>query len=162
MKRICFTGHRSICKSAIEPLKTSLRATLDALIQQGAEHFYLGGATGFDTIAAQIVLELKGNNSQINLNLVLPCCREDQTANCRLVDIAKYDRVLAFADSVEYIAERYYNGCMKARNARLVELADCCICYFNPQKYASGTGQTVRLAKKKGITVINIINKLEN
>lgn len=162
MKLIAFTGHRSISKSAVEPLKMALRATLNELIQHGAMNFNVGGANGFDTIAAQTVLELKRNNLKINLHLVLPCCREDQTANWKLEDIEKYDRIFAFADSVEYISNKYYDGCMRARNARLIAIADCCICYFNPQKYASGTGQTIRLANRKGIPVINIMDKLEN
>ena len=45
---------------------------------------------------------------------------------------------------------------MKRRNERLVELADYCICYCtNPR---SGTGQTVRMAKDKGIDIINLFS----
>lgn len=54
-------------------------------------------------------------------------------------------------------SERYYDGCMKGRNARLVELATvCCICYWNVNDKRSGTGQTVRMAQKKGIEIINL------
>lgn len=46
---------------------------------------------------------------------------------------------------------------MKIRNARLVELADGCICYYSG-KYISGTGQTLRMAKRKKIHIINFYN----
>lgn len=63
--------------------------------------------------------------------------------------------ILSAADSVEQTSGHYYNGCMKVRNARLVELADCCFCYWNPNRKRSGTGQTVRMAHKKNIMVVN-------
>lgn len=64
---------------------------------------------------------------------------------------------------MEQVSERYYNGCMKARNARLVELAtDYCICYWNPKDFRSGTGQTVHMAQKKGIEVINLFVSASN
>ena len=70
---------------------------------------------------------------------------------------AELEKLLGLADSVEYVSDRYYNGCMKDRNARLVELATvCCISYWNPNNFRSGTGQTVRMAQKKGIRVINL------
>ena len=48
---------------------------------------------------------------------------------------------------------------MKARTARLVELAsDYCICYWNPKDFRSGTGQTVRMAQKKVIEIINMLD----
>lgn len=74
--------------------------------------------------------------------------------------LADYDRILLMADSTEYISEKYYYGCMKARNARLVELADCCVCYYDNKKSASGTGQTVRMAERKNICIIkDTLNK---
>lgn len=53
--------------------------------------------------------------------------------------------------------------CMKERNARLVELAsECCIAYWNANNKRSGTGQTVRMAQKKGLEVINIFESSSN
>ncbi len=51
---------------------------------------------------------------------------------------------------------------MKIRNAKLIELADVCVCYYNLSQYASGTGQTVRMAQKKEIKIINIATLFEN
>ena len=61
--------------------------------------------------------------------------------------------------NVEKLNDEY----MKARNARLFELAsDYCICYWNPKGFRSGTGQTVRMAQKKGIEVINLFESASN
>ena len=35
---------------------------------------------------------------------------------------AELEKLLGLADSVEYVSDRYYNGCMKARNARLAAM----------------------------------------
>jgi hypothetical protein len=53
------------------------------------------------------------------------------------------------------VAERYYDGCMRARNYKTVDDANACICYLNGD-VRSGTAQTVRYAKKKPIPVINV------
>ena len=48
---------------------------------------------------------------------------------------------------------------MKQRNARMVELVDCCVAYYDESSNArSGTGQTVRMADLKGIEVINLFD----
>lgn len=154
MRSICFTGHRSIIKSA--ELKQSVWNVIENSIKNGVTDFYAGGALGFDTICALVVLQLRRRYPQIRLNLILPCSEEDQTAKWNSDQKLLYNEILVQADSVERVSEHYYNGCMKVRNERLVELADCCICYYNNKKRASGTGQTVRLAEKKGIKIINL------
>ncbi|MDE5859281.1 MAG: hypothetical protein K2H23_02670 [Oscillospiraceae bacterium] len=45
---------------------------------------------------------------------------------------------------------------MKIRNARLVEKADAVICCCKTA--SSGTGQTVEMARKKGIETVNLIS----
>lgn len=154
MKSISFTGHRSVDGKGI--VQNRLIQVLKHLINNGATDFYTGGAVGFDTLAANAVLKLRGKYPHIRLHLILPCCKADQTAKWTMEQVSEYNRILLVADSIEYISKRYYNGCMKARNARLVELADCCVCYYDNKKSASGTGQTVRMAEHKDIHIINI------
>lgn len=86
--------------------------------------------------------------------MLLPCPANEQIKGWNKTQIARYNEILQAADSVIVLSEHYTDDCMKQRNKRLVELADCCICYCaNPR---SGTGQTVRMAKDKGIEVKNI------
>ncbi len=154
MKSICFTGHRIVQNP--KKVQDKLIKTLELLIKDGATDFYAGGAIGFDTLAAEAVTNLRKNYPNIKLHLVLPCCEAEQTAHWNDLQKSKYREILAAADSVEYISERYYEGCMKKRNVRLVELSECFVCYYNDKKSASGTGQTVRMALKSGLKVINI------
>lgn len=156
-KSACFTGHRSISADITE-LSKKLYALLERMIvEQGLTEFYSGGAIGFDTITALIILQLREKYSQIKIHLILPCPNEEQTINWTTDQISDFLYILSLADSVEYTSEHLYNGCMKVRNARLVEYAsECCICYWNENRIRSGTGQTVRMARRKGIEVINL------
>ncbi|MGN0608767.1 MAG: SLOG family protein [Oscillospiraceae bacterium] len=160
MRSCCFTGHRKI--QITENLTRILSNNLCCLIEEyGVTDFYSGGAVGWDTLCAQTVINLRRKYPQIRLHLILPCCEEQQTAAWSGRQKAEYREILAAADSVEFISENYYNGCMKKRNARLVELADFCVCYYNEKNSASGTGQTVRMALKKHIILINLYS-IEN
>ncbi len=154
MKFVCFTGHRIVQNP--KKVQDKLIKTLELLIKDGTTDFYAGGAIGFDTLAAEAVTNLRKNYPNINLHLVLPCCEAEQTAHWSDSQKSKYWEILAAADNIEYISEHYYNGCMKKRNARLIELSDCCVCYYNNKNSASGTGQTVRMALKKGVKIVNI------
>ena len=152
MKTCCFTGHRII---KITPeLAQRLKDTIIELIEQGVTDFYNGGAIGFDMLCAETVIELKAEYPDIKLHLLLPCPPEEQVKGWNKAQIARYNEILQAADSVTVLSEHYTDDCMKQRNERLVELSDCCICYCtNPR---SGTGQTVRMAREKGIDVINL------
>ena len=152
MKTCCFTGHRII---KITPeLVQRLKDTIIELITQGVTDFYDGGAIGFDMLCAETVIELKAEYPDIKLHLLLPCTPEEQVKRWNKAQIAKYKEILQAADSVTVLSGHYTRDCMKQRNERLVELADCCICYYNNPR--SGTGQTVRMAREKGIDVLNL------
>ena len=155
MTRICFTGHRQIRNDGT--LTIRLEETLRNLIEQhGATDFYSGGAIGWDTLCAETVLKLRSTYPHIRLHLVLPCCEAEQTASWNSIQKETYHKILSAADSVEFVSEHYYDGCMKKRNARLIEHADCCVCYYNEKRSASGTGQTVRMALNRNMTIVNL------
>ena len=152
METCCFTGHRII--KVTPELVQRLHDTIINMIESGVTDFYDGGAIGFDMLCAETVIELKAEYSDIKLHLLLPCPPEEQVKGWNKSQVERYNKILQAADSVTVISEHYTRDCMKQRNGRLVELADCCICYCaNPR---SGTGQTIRLAKKQGILVINL------
>lgn len=155
MKKICFTGHRNL---AITPeLKKNLFFILEKLITEGATDFYAGGALGWDIFCEYAVCAMKEKYPHIRLHLILPCSAEEQTSKWTDTQKKYFYKFLSCADSVEYTSEHYSSTCMKIRNARLVELADVCICYYSG-KYISGTGQTIRMAERKKIRIINFYN----
>ncbi len=154
MKFVCFTGHRIVQNP--RKVQEQLINVLELLIKDGATDFYAGGAIGFDALASETIIRLRQIYPHIKLHLVLPCCEAEQTARWNDSQKSEYRKILTAADSVEYISERYYDGCMKKRNARLIELSECCVCYYNDKNSASGTGQTVRMAITKNILIVNI------
>lgn len=162
-KSACFTGHRTI-KTDMNSFSALLLSVIEQMItDRNITDYYAGGAYGFDSIASLSVLQLKEKYPEVRLHLILPCSDEEQTDGWNTKRKTEFENILGLADSVEQVSERYYNGCMKARNARLVELAsDYCICYWNSKDFRSGTGQTVRMAQKKGIEVINLFESASN
>ena len=86
----------------------------------------------------------------------MPCPAEEQTAEWSEGNKFEYSKILIEADSREMVSKSYTYSCMKKRNQRLVDLADCCICYHNENISVCGTAQTVRMARDKGIPVINL------
>ena len=154
METCCFTGHRII--KVTPELVQRLHDTIVNMIESGFTDFYDGGAIGFDMLCAETVIALKAEHSDIKLHMLLPCPPEDHAKRWNKAQIAKYNEILQMADSVTVLSEHYTEDCMKQRNKRLVELADCCICYCNNPR--SGTGQTVRMAKDKGIDIINLFS----
>lgn len=162
-KSACFTGHRSIEKHK-EVLKSVLASVLEQLItQREITEFYAGGAYGFDALASLTVLKLKEQYPQVKLHLMLPCSNEEQTEGWTDEQKAEYHHILELAECVEYVSEHKTKTCMKERNARLVDSAsECCVCYWNMNDRRSGTGQTVRMAQKKGIEVINLFETAVN
>ena len=155
MKSACFTGHRVISNSERIRLSELLSEYIRREIKNGLRDFYAGGAVGWDTLCAETVISLRNDFTELRLHLILPCSGEAQTAKWSDKQRKDYYRILESADSVEYISDKYYNGCMKRRNERLVEEADVCLCYYDEKNGRSGTGQTVRLSLEKGIKAIN-------
>ena len=96
----CFTGHRRIPLDQLESVTQRLRDAVIASIKDGYLYFGAGGALGFDTLAAQTVLNLKKDYPQIKLILVLPC--RTQTRGWKQEDIEEYNRIMKGADKVVY------------------------------------------------------------
>ncbi len=126
------------------------------LINKGYRYFGTGGALGFDTIAAQTVLNLKKQYSWIRLILVLPCVNQIKGWNKKDIDV--YNKIKNRCDKYVYVSENYYEGCMQKRNRHLVNNSSCCVCYFTGKK--GGTSYTVNYAAKKGLKIYNIGNNV--
>ena len=155
MNTACFTGHRRIINEDL--LETDLISKLErAIVNGGITDYYAGGAYGFDALAEKVIISLRETRyPHIKLHLILPCRSDHQTMNWKRDDAYIYNSILETADTIEYVAYNYYSGCMQARNARLIKLADYCFCYLDVHNQRSGTAQTVRMAQNKGIGVYN-------
>ncbi|MCM1228432.1 MAG: SLOG family protein [Clostridium sp.] len=160
MKSACFTGHRSFTGDTTN-LEARLYDILERVItKKSVTDFYVGGAVGWDELAAKTVLKLRNVYTHIRLHLILPCSNDEQTAKWTEKQKTEFYRILDLADTVEYTSEYYYNGCMKVRNARLVELANFCFCFWDTNRQQSGTAQTVRMAQRKKIMIVNFFRSV--
>ena len=155
MKAACFTGHRKIMENT-SLLSERLYDVLEKHVTDGITDFYIGGAIGFDKIAALTVLRLRKKYPLIKLHLVLPCPPEEQSKYWSDSDQRQLSDIILATNTTEIVCPHYTNDCMRIRNSRLVEYADVCFCYLDPINTRSGTGQTVRMAQRKGIGVVNL------
>ena len=96
----CLTGHRSLPSDPdrLAELRQNLRRLICDLAQQGITTFYTGGALGFDTMAAMMVLELKSRLPQLRLHLALPY--PEQAKRWSRTDRLLYEQIKEHADRV--------------------------------------------------------------
>lgn len=151
-KSCCFTGHRVLPREEVEDIRDMLGRAIEVLISFGCTDFISGGALGFDTLAAEAVIEARKTHPQLRLIMILPC--RDQHKLWNDWSRRRYEGLLQAADQVSYVCERYIKGCMQARNKRMVEAAEYCIAYCNNPR--SGTGGTIAYAKERGLIVTNL------
>ncbi len=149
---VCLTGHRLISNDKIRIVSKRLEAVLKVLINNGYSYFGVGGALGFDKIAALTIISLKSIYNNIKLILVLPCKEHFKYWNDK--EKSDFYEIKFYADKIVYISDEYYKGCTLERNRHLVDCSKICVCYLN--KDYGGTAYTVNYAKKKGLFIINI------
>ena len=148
----CFTGHRMLSNYDIEKIKKHLPTIITNLINNGVRYFGVGGAIGFDTIAALNVIDLRKSHPEIKLISVLPCKSQNERWNEKDKEI--YKEIINNSDKVVYTSEVYFKGCMHKRNRHLVDNSGYCICYLT--RTQGGTAYTVDYALERGLPVINI------
>lgn len=150
-KTCCFTGHRDIIENECT-VRADLKTEVIKLIERGVIYFLSGGARGFDTIAAECILELKENYPHIKLVLIIPCANHNKGWN--VVDKRRYNNVEEMSDKVEILSQHYYRGCMHTRNRYMVDNSSYCLCYL--RKVSGGTAYTEKYAQQKKLRVIHI------
>ena len=150
---VAFTGHRTYDGSA----DAELRATINELYNQGARHFRVGMAEGFDIAAGEMVVELMHSDSDIILEACIPWPTFDAHFNPK--EREKYNHILKHATVVRYSDNAYHPAIFRHRNDMLVEDADTLVAWWNGTQ--SGTAYTVKRAKKLGVTIKNIYPELQ-
>ncbi len=151
-KTCCLTGHRRLSPGEASLARERLDRALRALIGDGVIYFGVGGAVGFDLLAADTVLALREEYPYIKLILVLAC--RDQAARWGAADQARLYHVCANADKVVCLQESYTADCMKARDRYLVDHSSVCVCWLT--HYGGGTGYTEQYALKNGRQVVHL------
>ena len=152
-KTVCFTGHRTLFDPR-QDVEKRLEDVVRGCIINGARTFITGGAVGFDTIAAQLIIRLRSEFPNIYLALALPCPPEQQTLKWTDEQKAEYYEILNKANFTKIVSEHYTSSCMYVRNRLMVDRSGILICYLRRNK--GGTYYTVNKKKKKGIIHIDI------
>lgn len=129
-----------------------LREIVDYLVSQGVIYYGSGGALGFDSLAAEAVIQARRKNPEVKLILVLPC--KDQDKKWLPADQARYSYLKAQANKIVYISESYTKTCMFERNRHLVNESGYCVAFL--EKQTGGTAYTFNYAKEQGLRIFNL------
>lgn len=153
-----FTGHRIISNDIKEILRNRLKDNIIKLIEEyDVDTFISGGALGFDTIAAEVVIEIRKKYPNIKLKMYLPCYGQSKKWSHK--SQYKYRLIVANADECIYTLKRSYtSGCMKFRNIQMIWDSRYCIAFYKKER--SGTSYTVKNAQKSSVKVINIADEI--
>jgi uncharacterized phage-like protein YoqJ len=154
---MCFSGHRpdklpfkgDISIPEVKILVSKLCYEIDKSIKQGYTTFISGMAKGVDIWAAKYIIEKKNENKSIKLICAIPY--KGYASSWKGVDKWDYGWIIDHADEVVYISEKYTPYCMKKRNEYMVDNSSKLVAVVGD--YSSGTGQTIRYAQKKNLSV---------
>ena len=146
----CFTGHRKL-NAPIEEIKENLyEAITHAIILKDCKRFICGGAIGFDTLAAELVLEAKNIFHSLTLEIAVPC--ENQSESWSQAQKEKYDEIISQADKVTLLSTQYTKNCMQKRNEYMVDNSSLVIAHYDGS--AGGTKNTFEYAKKHNKEIV--------
>ena len=149
---VCFTGHRAVPEEIVREIRKKTGSAVARAYENGYRTFLCGGARGFDTIAAQEVLQLRQSFPEVKLAIAVPC--SSQADRWPPKDQKTYRCILEQADRVIVLSDKYYQGCMQSRNRFMVDNASLCLCYMT--RFEGGTWYTVRYALHQGVMLKNI------
>jgi len=150
---VAFTGHRSIDKEKVQEVRALVRTKVRLLYMLGFRYFVSGMALGFDMLAAEEVIKLKGELSGLRLVAVIPY--KGQSDRWTFYQQQRYQRIMKEVDEEVILSEAYYNGCLLKRNDYMLSKVSGIIAYFDG-KPKGGTFYTCRKAKASGLDIINL------
>jgi len=151
----CLTGHRVIPPGEEKKIMVRARNILLRLIrEQNVRYFGVGGAVGFDMMAAEYLLDLKAHKEhQLKIISVLPYPAwretEDWTDDLR----RREENILRACDKVVYVRPEFETGVFLLRDRKLVDGSAYCVSYCNRPR--TGTAYTVKYALDRGVKVFN-------
>ena len=154
----CFTGHREILAQEEPLIAQRTEVYVRRLIEQGVKYFGVGGALGYDTLAARLLFTLRRDEfSHIKIILVYPFA--GYTKHWSPEQKAVYHRLFACYDKTVCVSQYATKGAYLQRNRHLVDFSQYCIAYCT--KSTGGTAYTLRYAKSRGLDIKNVANPLQ-
>lgn len=157
MHRCCFTGHRpEKLSESEETVKGELKKEIRLAIADGFNVFITGMAPGVDIWAAEIILELR-EQEDLRLKLIAASPHPDFEKRWSLDWQKRFAAIMANADFIKEVSTHYSRGVYQIRNEWMVDHSARVIAVWNGTP--SGTKNTIVYAKRKGVPVVNILDK---
>lgn len=158
-KTVCFTGHRpeklpdggDPMSPRIRIIKSMLYAEIVNAVSDGFDTFFTGMQRGIDLWGGEIVLSLAAEKG-LKLVAVLP--HRDIGKSFKGEEKWIFGRISSNADKLVIISDSYTRSCFFERNRFMVDNSSRVIAVIGSEK--SGTGQTLRYARSKGLDVRKI------
>ncbi len=153
-KTCCFTGHRALPAESIRTItqRTALEVR-DLIENKGVRFFGVGGAKGYDTLAADVLFQLREKEfPDIKIILVYPF--NGFTSRWAAEQKAVYDRFLPMYNKLVCVSDTPSKEAYLARNRHLVDHSAFCISYCT--RSVGGTAYTVRYAAHCGLELRNV------
>ena len=138
-KTCCVTGHRDLPQKEINRVKAALRKEIERAIADGFTCFMSGFAEGVDQYFAEIVLEMRRLNPDLELIAVIPYQK-------RLDNLQKKKRTYKMLETcadIIVIREEYQPSVYSHRNRYMVEHSDRVIAVYDGRE-KGGTVGTIR------------------
>ena len=152
-KTCCFTGHRNIPKGEEAAVRARVREEVLLQMERGVDSFLVGGAVGFDMLAAEVLLALREREGKaFRLVSVLPF--QGWRDRWGTAEKDREDRILEKSDEISFSRLNNSRRCYLDRDRKMVDSSCVCIAYCS--RFGGGTAYTVRYAMKQGVDVINI------
>ncbi len=160
---VCVSGHRPEKLpegNSLRLLKSMLYGALQQAADEGYLYFYTGLSRGVDMWAADSIRLLRMEYPQIRSIGVMPY--RGFGDGRKQEELYLYSNIIHSMDEVICLSEHYRSGCYRKRNQYLVDHSSLLIAVADNMH--SGTGQTIRMAERAGLTVrrIPVIDRKEN
>ncbi len=126
--------------------KQRIRCAVGTLVQSGYGHFISGGALGFDTFAAEAVLDIRRKCPWVTLEIAVPF--DAQPDRWTPYSRIRYEWNLNQADIVTWVSHAYAQDCMAKRNRYMVDCCDLLLAAWDGRP--GGTRHTVEYARSRG------------
>lgn len=138
-------------------IKAALAELIKVLYDKGVRLFYVGGAVGVDTWAAEIIIDLKRDEQFSDMKLFCAIPFPEQSNKFKDRPKKRYEKILNQCDYKKIVSRQYSPVVYKRRNYFMVDNSQYLIAVYDQDRsIRSGTGQTVNYAIKKGLDIVFI------
>ncbi len=140
-KTCCVTGHRDLPQKEINYVKAALKREVDSAAADGFTRFMSGFGEGVDQYFAEIVLEKKKANPELELIAVIPYQKRLDSLNGK----DRTYKMLEACAEVIVVQEEYHPSVYSKRSRYMAERSDRVIAVYDGRE-KGGTVRTIRFA----------------